>query len=251
LRFVVIALLGLVQSVLLLGTDQAARAQEDVVGYLQRRFQQLGLPITSVKIIRQQPLELEVTLLSAGDMGKGTPDDPINYHQVIREIELAAEQGYTVDTYSTVVVNARGDRIAAAMAQTKAPAEMWLDTAPAQVSDAAVALSIGSGISLGELTVSTLEVESTGGLQNLALVLSAPSMEVANREMSALMYSVGPLVNRLNKMGAHVVSCRVSLLTTSGVLLVDYVADYRVGVENWWMADGMTAAWFPQPAAVP
>jgi hypothetical protein len=62
------------------------------------------------------------------------------------------------------------------------------------------------------------------------------------------MASLGPQLDALNAEGAHIVSCHVEVWTDDGEMLLNYIVDLRTHSETWWMAEGITGGWFPEPA---
>jgi len=181
-------------------------------------------------------------------MDAGTPDDPINYHIIIREIALASHRGYSVASYRIVIVDAQGKTIARLWATAKPLNQEGQDTRPSRLSDAATASIIRERIRLRHTTLSDLEVSSEEGLQSVTITMSAATVDAANVDVSAIVSSLRPLASYANEQGAHVVGCRVRLSDEAGNLLLNYIADFRVGFENWWAAPGLSSEWSPQPA---
>jgi hypothetical protein len=236
---------------LLVGSYLNARAQQNVVGYLQQRFQQLDLPVTNVRITKEFPLEVEVTIRTAGSRLRGTPADPITFHLVRREIILARQDGYFIDTFSVVFIDPGGHEASRSVTGVQPIAYLWLDSTPSQIPDEDVAALLRDGIELYGLSLVNMEVFSAEGLQSATMEVAAASLEVANAALPRFMPSLQALVDGINTAGAHIVSLRLQVRDEQGELLLDYIRDLRIRSQNAWMREDITLDWFPHPPAEP
>lgn len=61
------------------------------------------MPVVSVRIVQETPLDVELTLLSEGHKGcPGTANDVRNSYQIDRELRLAGRQGYAVEWFTPI-----------------------------------------------------------------------------------------------------------------------------------------------------
>ncbi len=70
--------------------------KQDIVSYLQERFQQQNIPVTKIIILNENPMQIEITVQSLSDGDVGTPEDSTNVLMVSREVTLADQNGYHI-----------------------------------------------------------------------------------------------------------------------------------------------------------
>jgi len=223
-------------------------ASPDLGEYLLRRYQEFDVPVMSVEVTQEQPLVVTVTWRTEATGEKGTPDDPIYSHIVQREIDLASLQGYAIDSYVEIVVNQVGEQVTWGSGSVGQQEGWLLDTTPARLTDLETEILIHDRLDSHGLRSLGLEVNSSEGLQTVELVFWTPSVDMANQLLPAFMASLEPQLDALNAEGAHIVSCRVEVWDKGDQMLLNYIVDLRIGIESWWMAEGITGGWFPEPA---
>lgn len=225
------------------------------VRYLERRFKELGIPVLNVEVTHpnhlappDDPMSVQVTYRLAGSETRRTPVDQVNLHVITREIELARLHGYSIGSYGVEVVDAEGRHVTGMLARTKQDEHMWLDDYPSRFTDAATADMIRERLDLRGLSLTSLEVSSSEGLQSVHMKLTTDDVPTASQAGGSVVFSMGPLVNGLNEEGAHVVSVWVELNDEAGTPLLNYMRDLRVGDEGLWTADNMNVDFGPRPA---
>jgi hypothetical protein len=233
------------------GLFEQVRAQDNIVSYLDERFKQQNVPVKGIKIIQEIPLQLEITIQSSSDGSRGNPEDPINYHLVEREVVLARQKGYFVESLTRIFLSPQGREIAKATTQVKSLEFMFLDDSPSSITDSSTKTLVMDKINLYGMSALDISVDSREGLQTLRLQLSTPSLDEVNKTLTQYMSSLRPLVGEINAKGAHIVICKLEIRDEKGNLLLNYMLDLQLDSENWWMADGLTMDWFPHPGPGP
>lgn len=229
---------------------ETALAQGDtgVVDYLRQRLQQLGVPVISIE---QTGHYVQVVYATERQLGEQPSAAEYRWKFIIiREFELARQEGYRIGSWGLAAEDASGNRFGMANGQTKPDDQLRLDDYAATLSDAETAELIGQRLDPRGLTVSKLEVSSSEGLQSLTLVMTAPTLDAASRTIVLFLNSVRPVLDEVNAMGAHVITFSITLTDGSGALLLDYMYDLRVDQFYRWTSDGMPRDWRP-PTATP
>jgi hypothetical protein len=248
---ITIRVLSLLAMALVAGANASVTAQQDVAAYLEARFKELNVPVVSVRIVQEDPLEVELTLLSEGRSGgPGTANDVRNSYQVDRELRLAGRQGYAIDRFTLIKRDAEGQEWRSRFGSVS-PIFNQVESTATSFSDAATADLIRSRIDAGALSLTSIEITSSEGPQNAVLQLVAPSLEAANREVPAVWPSLVREIDRLNMEGARILILRVELRDSTGALLIDYVRDDEIGSSRAWLAPGMNIEGIAYPPPAP
>lgn len=86
------------------------RSQGNSIQSLQDRLVQLGIPVKSVTVTKQSPLEVEVIINGSGSNGMLSNDDMLNQFLTVREVELAyLNFDMQIESYRLIIVKAKGD----------------------------------------------------------------------------------------------------------------------------------------------
>lgn len=234
-----------------LGSYMQVRAQQSVLAYLDERFKQKNIPVKEIRITQKLPLRLEIIIQSAGDGTLGAPEDPINYHLVEREIVLARQQGFFIESFTRVFINNQGQQIAASNTHIKLFEYMFLDTPSARISDSSAKTIVVEKANLYGMSATNIEIKPLDEVQALNMQLTTPSLEEVNKVLPQFMLSLRPLINDVNQNGASIAVCRLEIRDEKGNMLLNYMLDLQIDSENWWMADGLTMGWFPHPGPAP
>jgi hypothetical protein len=105
-----VGLFILVVSVLMLFRPRIGN-QEGTANAFADRLEQIGVPIKSIQILKQSPLQIEIVLLSSSNSDTATQEDLWNKHLASREAELAYLTRTRVDSYRLTLVNTKGEII--------------------------------------------------------------------------------------------------------------------------------------------
>lgn len=224
-------------------------AQQEVVEYLKERLERQNIPVTDITIRRLLPPQLEITIQSMSNGEKALPDDPINLHIVRREVTLARQQGYIIESFILILLNSQGKTIF--WSETPMDLEnVSIELPPSTVGDARVKNMVKERLNLLNLygiSVVNVDVTSSNGIQTLLLQLSTSSPEEANQVLPHFTPSLRPLIAETNAQGAQVAMCIVELTDKEGQLFLKYLLDLQLDSETWWIVDGLTQDWFPHP----
>ena len=183
-----------------LGLYTQVIAQQEVVEYLKERLEKQDISVVEMTISRRLPLRLEITIQSASESEKAMPDDPMNLHTVRREVILAQQQGYAVDSFTLILLNRQGDTLF--WAETPVDVEnVSLEISPSEIDDDATQNMIGERLDLHGMSMTDIEVSSSGGIQTLILQLATPSLEEANQALPHFMPSLRPLIEEADAQG--------------------------------------------------
>lgn len=240
----IVSLLGVTGIVFGLYTQ--VTAQQEVVKYLKEQLERQNIPIVEITARRMLPLGLEIVIQSMSEGEKALPDDPINLHIVKREVLMARQQGYMIDSFTLTLLNKQGKTIF--WAETPVELEnIPLELSPSKLDDATTKNMIVESLNPYEMSLVDAGVISTAGIQTLVLRLSAPSLEEANHALPYLMPSLRPFIANINAQGAQIVICKVEVMDEKGQILLKYLLDLQLDSETWWMVEGLTQDWFPHP----
>jgi len=233
-------------------------AQNDVVTYLEERYKQQNVPVAGITVLQESPLRLQIVFQTTSEGKKGTPDDPINYHLVEREVILAARKGYFIQSFVTIVINPNGEQVFKSDTPVYADPKT-LEIAPARIADSDTSKMAGDGINLliDKLnlheTTAVVDISSSDGFQTLNVQLLTPSLKEAYNAVDLTM-SLRNLISETNAQGAQIVMYKVEIKDEKGNILLNYLSDLQLRSESWWNADNFQVDLFPgspPPAIAP
>ncbi len=219
------------------------------------RFEQSGIPVNSVQILQQSPLQVEIVLQSSSNDDSATQDDLWYRFLASRQASLAYLTGDRIDSYRLVLINSKGEIISSEW--------FFLDaTIPSQNLVIPGSAAIGEtqtrdllleklntfGMKLISLNIMTDKVV----LENTRLVevhLSISSNENASNRINAFIMSLRPILRDLNENhGTQIAVFRLKVTDLEEVLLTEYILDLERSAETWSLAKGIEGNWFPRPA---
>ncbi|MBI5965309.1 MAG: hypothetical protein HY863_17675 [Chloroflexi bacterium] len=221
-------------------------AQNDVVTYLEERYKQQNIPIAEITVLQESPLRLQIVIQTAGDGRTGTPDDPINFHMVEREVVLAAKKGYFVGSFSRVFVNSKGEKFPKADTPVYTDPDT-LNVAPSRIADNVTKDMVSEDLNLYGMSLVNMDVSSSDGLQSLTLQVSSLSLEEANRAGPELVASLPDLIHKINAQGAQIQICRFEIRDEKGEILLNYLLDLQLHSQSWWADEKFTDTWSEGP----
>ena len=222
------------------------KAQNEVVAYLEERYKQQNVPVAEITVLQESPLRLQIVIQSASDGKIGTPDDPINFHLVEREVVLAAKRGYFIESFTRVTINTKGEQIA------KADTPVYLDSksleiAPSRIADNTTKDIVNNSLNLNGMSLASMDISSSDGLQFLTLHVSSPSLEDANRAGPQVVGSLPQLIDSINAQGSQIEICRLEIRDENGKILLNYLLDLQLHSQSWWADEKFTDTWLGAP----
>jgi hypothetical protein len=222
--------------------------QQDIVSYLEERYKQQNVPVVSITVLNQAPLSLEILFQSGGEK-RGTPDDPINFHLVEREVILAQQKGYVIESFTIITLNKFGEQ--AAKVHIPVHTEyMILDNPPAKISDSITKNLVSQKINPHGMTIENMNVSSFDGIQTLSIQLSTSSFDEAKQTIPIFIDSLRSWIKGTNALGAQIQVLQVQLRDEKGNILLNYMSDSQLRSENWWNADNFPFEWGEGPPTI-
>lgn len=221
-------------------------AQNDAVTYLEERYKLQNIPVTEITVLQESPLRLQIVIQTASEGSVGTPDDPINYHLVEREVVLAAKKGYFIESFIRIFINTKGKQISKADSRVHADFKT-LDITPSLTADNITKDMVNGNLNLYGMSLSSMDVSSSDGLQFLTLQVTSSSLEDANRAGPQLVGSLPKLIDSINAQGAKIVMCRLEIRDEKGDILLNYLVDLQLDTQSWWKDENFTDTWSEGP----
>jgi hypothetical protein len=231
-------------------------AQEKTLQDLTYRLDQLEIPVVEIKIISEQPFQIEITLQSASEDGDATVDDLWNLVMARRQANLASRIGLHLDSYSLHLIDIYGKTIlkdtayiyASDIDQTTTGKEVKLDHEDS-------IRTVNQELDYGDLKVDLLDIfvnqEINGGGQTLILELSGEDMASINKDLPDFLHSLFRLFETEQSFGLGLAICHLRVIDASGTIMLDLVRDLESGISQWTMQPGVYDEWFPKPALAP
>jgi hypothetical protein len=231
-------------------------AQEKTLQDLTYRLDQLEIPVVEIKIISEQPFQIEITLQSASEDGNATVDDLWNLVMARRQANLASRIGLHLDSYTTHLIDTSGKTIlkdtayiyATDIDQTTTGKEVKLDHEDS-------IRTVNQELDYGDLKVDLLDIfvnqEINGGGQTLILELSGEDMASINQDLPDFLHSLFRLFETEQSFGLGLAICHIRVIDASGNIMLDLVRDLESGISQWTMQPGVYDEWFPKPALAP
>lgn len=228
------------------GLYAKVKAHKEVVEYLKEQFAKQNIPLAEITISSLIPLRLEINIKSLSESEKALPTDTINLYLVRRDVILARQQGYPIESFTLTLLNNQGKTIF--WAETPVDAEN-LPTLlpPSNLDDVTTNKMVEENLNLYGMSLKDSSIYSSDRMQTLVLRLTAASLEEANQAIPLFIPAIRPVLTGINAQGAQIVICIVEVADGKGQLLLEYLIDLQQDSETWWMVDGLTQDWFPHP----
>jgi len=226
--------------------------QANIVVYLQNRLEQQSVPVKQIRVLQNNPLEIEITLQSTSTGNKFASEDFLNLHLATREAVLAGEKGYSINGITTIVLNLEGKIIDRGWIKIE-PNIMYIRHAPANLANTSVNNLVREKLDSYGVPGFSSNVSSFDGLQTLELHRASISSDDANQLIPQIRGSIRELAKDINIKGAEIVIVKLKLLDGNGKILLNYMRDLQFETEGWWAADGINIdGWYPSiPAPAP
>jgi hypothetical protein len=257
-----LSLIGMIVLVVVMNFALSLRPQGSSQGNeiqtLEKRLVHLGIPVKSVTVIKQSPLEIEVILKSLGSDEKLGQDDLWNKFLTEREVELAFLNFAThIESYRLVLVTAKGNTIydSTVFLYPDLPSQKLTQAPPSSVENSKAKDILGRNLDLQGLKLLTLDVPSSYiASDNSKLVTldlstgtSADTVDIA--QIDEFIMKIRPQIEEINsRYGTRIVLIHVQIKDSDNKLLVDYMEDIETGRQSSWTAENIEGNWYPQPA---
>lgn len=255
-------LIGLIALVVVMTFALSLRPQGSSQGNgiqsLQERLVQLGIPVKSVTITKQSPLEIEVILNSSGSNGMLSNDDMLNQFLTVREVELAYLNFAThIENYRLILVTAKGDTLydSTIFLFPDLPSQKLTQPPPSAIENSKAKEILERNLDFQGLQLLTLDVPSSFTANNnsklVALDLSTGTSadKTNNSQIGEFIINLRSQMEDINnRFGTRVVLIHIHIKDLDGRLLVNYLEDFETGKQSSWVDENFVASWYPQPA---
>jgi hypothetical protein len=257
-----LSLIGLVALVVIMTFALSLRPQESSEGNgiqsLQERLVKLGIPVKSVTVTKQSPLEIEVLLNSSGSDGMLSNDDMLYQFLTVREVELAYLNFAThIESYRLILVTEKGDNLydSTIFLYPDLPSQKLTQAPPSSIENSKAIDILERNLDLQGLRLLTLDVPSSytasdnSRLVTLDLSTGTSAGTTNNAKISEFIMNLRSQMEVINnRFGTRVVLIHVRIKDLDGKLLVDYLEDFETGKQSSWVDENFAASWYPQPA---
>jgi hypothetical protein len=233
-------------------------SQGNDIQTLEERLVQLGIPVKSVTVTKQSPLEIEVILQSSGSDEKLGQDDLWNKFLTEREVELAYLNFAThIESYRLVLVTAKGNTIydSTVFLSPDLPSQKLTQAPPSPVENSKAKDILGRNLDLQRLKLLTLDVPSSytasdnSKLVTLDLSTGASADKIDIAQIDEFIMKVRPQIEEINsRYETRIVLIHIQIKDSDNKLLVDYMEDIETGRQSSWTAENIEGNWYPQPA---
>jgi hypothetical protein len=254
-----IALIALVAAInFALSLRPQGSSQGNDIRTLEERLVQLGIPVKSVTVTKQSPLEIEVILQSSGSDEKLSQDDLWNKFLTEREVELAYLNFTThIESYRLVLVTAKGNTIydSTVFLYPGLPSQKLTQAPPSSVDNSKTKDILERSLDLQGLQLLALDVPSSHIASDNSMLVtldlstgtSADKIDIA--QIDEFIMKVRPQIEEINsRYETRIVLIRIRIKDFNDKLLVDYMEDIETGRQYSWTAENIEGNWYPQPA---
>lgn len=251
-----IALVAVINFALSLRPQSSSQGND--IQALEERLVQLGIPVKSITVTKQSPLEIEVILQSSGSDEKLSQDDLWYKFLTEREVELAYLNFAThIESYRVILVTAKGNTIydSTVFLYPDLPSQKLTQVPPSSVDNSKTRDILGSSLDLQGLQLLALEVPSSyiasdnSKLVTLDLSTGISAEKTDITQINEFIMKIRPQIEEINsRYKTRIVLIHVRIKDFYDKLLVDYMEDIETGRQYSWTAENIKGNWYPQPA---
>jgi len=233
-------------------------SQGNGIQTLEERLVQLGIPVKSITVTKQSPLEIEVILQSSGSDKKLSQDDLWYKFLTEREVELAyLNFAKHIESYRLILVTARGNTIydSTVFLYPDLPSQKLTQAPPSSVDNSKTKDILGRSLNLQGLQLLALDVPSSyiasdnSKLVTLDLSTGTSAEKIDIAQIDEFIMKVRPQIEEINsRYETRIVLIHIRIKDFNDKLLVDYMEDIETGRQYSWTAENIEGNWYPQPA---
>lgn len=225
---------------------------------LQERLQQLNIPVKSLIVTHQSPLEIELILNSSGSVGRLSEADMLNMFLAVREVELAyLHYDLPVKSYRLMLVIPEGDVVydSTIFLSDDLPSQQLKPAPPSTVDVSTAKQILESELDFYGLNPISLEAFQAFTTQDnskfftLQLSTGASAENTDKLQIGQFIASLRLQIEELNqRYAARIFVMHVRIQDEDGRLLVVYLEDFQTGKQSSWIDENNVEGWYPQPA---
>lgn len=211
-------------------------SQGNSIQSLQERLVQLDIPVKSVTVTKQSPLEIEVVLNSSGSDGMLSNDDMLNQFLTVREVELAyLSFAMRIESYRLILITAKGDTLydSTIFLYPDLPSQKLTLVPPSPIENSKAKDILERNLDLHGLQLLALNVPSNyiasdnSKLVALDLSTGTSADKTNNSQISEFIMNLrSQMENINNRFSTRVVLIHVRIKDLGGKLLVNYLEDF-------------------------
>ncbi len=238
--------------------NQQRNSQGNNFRSLEERLIQLGIPVKSITVIKQSPLEIEIVLLSSSIDKQLNRDDIWYKFLTEREVELAyLNFGTKIENYRIIVLTNNGNSIydSTVFLYPDLPSQKLTQAPPSSIDNNKVKDILERNLSLQGLILLSLNVPSNYTDQNnskiiiLDLSLGAVFDQLNIEEINNFIINLRPQIEDINSQySTNIIIIHALIKDSNNNLLVDYMEDIELGRQSSWVAENIEGSWYPLPA---
>jgi hypothetical protein len=225
----------------IIGADQQAIVDEITATLKQQR-----VPIKSAQVISfnkiSPPLVVDFVILDSGADNEAKGALSIGSNLIYSAVTLARKRGLVAGGVGITYVDAGNNVLAKQINRLKSPEELTPEfDPPFKLTYSEVMDLFMPKISLFGLTFKGLEVSpAPDGLRTVTVSLESPDIQTANNGISKFIGDSRAQIYELNRSsGAQIARYRVTLRSSAGELLFNFIYDLQLGSQNSWHTEGL------------
>jgi hypothetical protein len=237
------------------GLRPSAVFQGDAAKVIQTKFDELNIPLKSVRVLKESPLEVEVILQKPA----GQPSEITWERFLAWRLLMDAEQsmGIPLVKYNLKIVDSEGNVGYNEMADLRLKPVRPTSTTPStsEISDEDSKSLFLKELKFQDVQLHSLDVrkelslDASTKLLQINLSVDIKNMDAANHQIDTSIGEVIMATRELNESsGTRITIVQVKITDRQGVLLIHYIHDLENLVEMVWHADNVDVGWMPEPA---
>lgn len=233
-------------------------SQANGIQSLKGRLLQLGIPVKSISVTRQTPLEIEVILSSSGYDGMLSNDDMLNQFLTVREVELAyLNFALHIKSYRLILATEKNDILydSTIFLYPDLPSQKLTRASPSSIENSKAKEILERNLYLHGLRLLTLDVPTSyttsdnSKLVILDLSTGTSAERINNDQIGGFFMNLRSQMEEINnRFDTRIVLIHVRIKDLDDKLLVDYLEDFETGKQRSWIDENFVARWYPHPA---
>jgi hypothetical protein len=255
-------LIGLIALIVFMTFAISLRPQESVqengIQSLQDRLAELDIPVKSITVTKQSPLEIEIILDSSGSDGMLSNNDRLNQFLTVREVELAyLNFAMPIKSYRLFLVTANGDILddSTIFLYPDLPSQKLTPAPPSSIKNTQVQDILERNLDLRGFRLLSLDVPSSytandnSKLVTIDLSTGTSADKTNSAQIGEFLVNLRSQIEEINdRFGTRVVLIHVRIKDSDDKLLVDYLEDFETWKQSSWIDENYIESWYPQPA---
>lgn len=242
----------------ILSNQQQASSMGNGIQTLQARLEQSGIPVKSLTVTRQSPLEVEVILSSTSNDEKMSNEDMLHEFITVRELELAhLNLGLPVGAYRLVLTTANDKSIydSEIFLNSDLPSQKLTQKSLSTIKMSEVKVILENNLDFAGFKLLALDISPEFLAHNncmfVAVDLSTETSaeNINNANIANFITNLHPQIEAMNhRFGTGIVLIHIRIMDADNHLLVDYLEDFETAKQSSWIDENYVTGWYPQPA---